>query len=426
MSKSQFILGILAAAVVMGCAERDLTDPDPILLKQSGDMPAPDPEMIALGKLLFFDMELSVNGNQSCATCHDPAWGFTGPDSDLNAHGAVYEGSVSGLFGNRKPPSSAYATLSPVLHYDGDLFIGGNFWDGRATGEDLGNPAADQARGPFLNPVEQALPTKSAVTSIVCDAERPNSYRDLFIAVWGDSVCDDEEEHVEEAYDAIALSIAAYEASPESNAFTSKFDAYVLGMADLTKLEKRGLALFRGKGKCKKCHLLGKGNMEPALFTDFTFDNLGIPANPENPWYGMTEFNPDGVNWIDYGLGGFLETRSDYVDLAPDFLGQHKVPTLRNVDRRPSSDDVKAFGHNGYFKSLEQIVNFYNTRDVKPTCPGPNTYTATEAMAADCWPAPEVPMNVNTSELGNLRLSSEDEVALVAFMRTLSDGYMSP
>ena len=138
----------------------------------------------------------------------------------------------------------------------------------------------------------------------------------------------------------------------------------------------------------------------------------------------MTEFNPDGLGWIDYGLGGFLETRPDYVDLAPDFMGQHKVPTLRNVDRRPSPTDVKAFGHNGYFKSLEQIVHFYNTRDVKPTCP--SRYTAAEAMAADCWPAPEVAMNVNTAELGNLRLSPGDEAALVAFMRTLSDGYMTP
>lgn len=419
MSRPRFIVGILATALVIGCADRDPTNPEPISLKKSGDELVPNAAMIELGEFLFFDTDLSLNGNQSCASCHDPEWGFTGPDSDLNAHGAVYEGSVPGSFGNRKPPSSAYATLSPILHYDGDLFIGGNFWDGRATGEKLGNPAADQAQGPFLNPVEQALPDMATVISRVCASE---DYADLFIEVWGDEVC--QGGYVEQAYDAIARSIAAYEASSESNAFTSKFDAYVAGMANLTRLEKKGLALFRGKGKCKKCHLLGKGMMEPALFTDFTFDNLGIPANPENPWYGMTEFNPEGAGWIDYGLGGVLRTRSDYEDLAPDFMGAHKVPTLRNVDRRPAPTDVKAFGHNGYFKSLEQIVHFYNTRDVKPTCPAP--YTAAQAMAADCWPAPEVAMNVNKAELGNLRLSSEDEAALVAFMRTLSDGYMSP
>jgi cytochrome c peroxidase len=420
MSLPRCIPGLLAAVLFVGCADRDATSPDPLTVAKSGDMTILDPDMVMLGKHLFFDEDLSLNGNQSCATCHDPAWGFTGPDSDLNTHGAVYEGSVAGLFGNRKPPSSAYATLSPILHYDGDLFVGGNFWDGRATGERLGNPAADQAQGPFLNPVEQALPDMAAVVSRVCASD----YAGLFTTVWGVEVCDDG--YVATAYDAIALSIAAYEASSESNAFTSKYDAYLAGMADLTKFEKKGLSVFRGKGKCQKCHLLGKGHgKEPALFTDFTFDNLGIPANPENPWYTMPpQFNPDGPNWVDYGLGGFLATRPDYAALAPDFMGQHKVPTLRNVDLRPDPSDVKAFGHNGYFKSLEQIVHFYNTRDVKPTCP--DLYTADQAIAAGCWPAPEVPMNVNTAELGDLRLSPDDEAALVAFMRTLSDGYLVP
>lgn len=108
-----------------------------------------------LGKSIFFDENLSINQNQSCAACHGPEVGFTGPESDINAGGAVYEGSIPGRFGDRKPPSAAYATLSPIFHQDKKgLFIGGNFWDGRATGEVLGNPAADQALGPFLNPVE--------------------------------------------------------------------------------------------------------------------------------------------------------------------------------------------------------------------------------------------------------------------------------
>jgi cytochrome c peroxidase len=106
-----------------------------------------------LGKLLFFDETLSLNNNQSCASCHAPEVGWTGPTSDVNAHGTVYEGSVPGEFGDRKPPSAAYATVSPIFHMDKKgLFTGGNFWDGRATGEKLGNPAADQAQGPFLNP----------------------------------------------------------------------------------------------------------------------------------------------------------------------------------------------------------------------------------------------------------------------------------
>jgi cytochrome c peroxidase len=81
------------------------------------------------------------------------------------------------------------------------------------------------------------------------------------------------------------------------------------------------------------------------------------------------------------------------------------VPTLRNVDRRPTESTVKAFAHNGYFKSLEEIVHFYNARDV------------------GSWPAPEVPANVNTTELGNLGLTAGEEADIVAFLKTLTDGY---
>jgi cytochrome c peroxidase len=360
-----------------------------------------------LGKLIFFDKNLSLNGNQSCASCHAPEVGWTGPTSEVNAHGVVYEGSIPGAFGDRKPPSSAYATQSPVFYMDKKgLFIGGNFWDGRATGEKLGNPAADQAQGPFLNPAEQALAFPSDVVTRVCAA----SYGNLFRQVWGAEMCDPE--NVYAAYDAIALSIAAYEASPEVNAFTSKYDYTFLGKARLSKEEQRGFALFQGKGKCKLCHISGKN----ALFTDFTFDNLGIPKNPENPVYSYN------LSFVDPGLGGFLATRSDYAAFAEANMGMHKVPTLRNVDLRPSDDFVKAYGHNGYFKSLWGIVHFYNTRDVLPTCPG--DYTEAEALAANCWPAPEVPMNVNTAELGNLGLTYAEEQAIVAFLKTLSDGYV--
>ena len=139
-----------------------------------------------------------------------------------------------------------------------------------------------------------------------------------------------------------------------------------------------------------------------------------MPKNPENPFYAMPpEINPDGAMWIDLGLGGFLDTRPEWESYAEDNYGKHKVPTLRNVDLRPSAGDVKAYGHNGYFKSLEEIVHFYNTRDV----PG-------EGWMGEPWPAPEVAENVNTDELGDLGLDAEDEAALVAFMKTLSDGYM--
>jgi cytochrome c peroxidase len=383
-----------------------------------------------LGKSIFFDDNLSINNNQSCAACHGPEVGWTGPDSAINAGGAVYEGSIPGRFGDRKPPSAAYATLSPIFHSDKKgLFVGGNFWDGRATGEVLGNPAADQALGPFLNPVEQALPDSACVVYRVCMAAYPVSFED----VWGDDACDimwpadtdavcanegatvalsdADRAKSNTAYGNIGLSIAAYEDSPEVNAFTAKYDYTFDGKVQLTKKERRGFALFRGKGMCHRCHI---SNGQDALFTDFTFDNLGIPQNPENPAGTAPDF-------IDPGLGGFLKNAGYPEDVYLSEWGKHKVPTLRNVDLRPSDDFVKAYGHNGYFKTLEGIVNFYNTRDVKPTCPG--LYTEAEALATECWPAPEVAETVNRDELGDLGLTSDEEAAIVAFMMTLSDGF---
>ncbi len=360
-----------------------------------------------LGKLIFFDENLSINQNQACAACHGPEVGWTGPNEVINMHGAVYEGSIPGAFGNRKPPSSAYASLSPIFHMDKKgSFVGGNFWDGRATGEKLGNPAADQAQGPFLNQKEQALAAPADVVTRVCAA----AYGDLFRQVWGAEVCDPA--NVNAAYDDIGLSIAAYEGSAEVNAFSSKFDYARKGQAKLTQEEQKGYALFQGKGGCKACH---PSNGQKALFTDFTYDNLGIPKNPENPVYD------DNPSFIDLGLGGFLATRSDYAIFADANRGMHKVPTLRNVDLRPSGDFIKDYGHNGYFKSLWGIVHFYNTRDVLPTCPG--DYTEAQALAAKCWPAPEVSENINSAELGDLGLTQAEEEAIVAFLRTLSDGF---
>jgi cytochrome c peroxidase len=381
-----------------------------------------------LGKSIFFDKNLSINANQSCAACHDPAAGWTGPDADLNALGSVYEGSIPGRFGDRKPPSSAYATPSPILHFviekkkDPPLFIGGNFWDGRATGERLGSPAAEQALGPFLNPLEQALPAPAEVVSRIC----VSSYNALFTQVCGADACSLSD--VNAAYDCVGFAIAAYEGSRESNQFSSKYDAYLAGKAKLTQIEKQGLNLFRGKGKCAACHTVAPGpNGEPLLFTDYTFDNLGTPRNPDNPFYLQDTFNPLGYLWLDQGLGGFLASRADYAAYADANRGKQKVPTLRNVDKWDAvlGPKVKAYGHNGYFKSLEQIVHFYNTRDVKPVC-ADNFTRVEEALAQGCWPQPEVPVNVNTAELGDLKLTAAQEAAIVAFMKTLSDGYFVP
>ena len=368
------------------------------------------PEQL-LGKFLFFD-KISSPDSMSCAACHASETGFTGPNPGINRHGAVYRGAVPQRFGNRKPPSSAYATLSPILHYDADegLFVGGNFWDGRATGEALGNPAADQALGPFLNPVEQNNPSMKAVLEQIAKSK----YADLWEQVWGEPIQYDTPEQIMLNYGRVGLAIATYEDSPEVNQFSSKYDYYLRGQAQLTAKEAKGLELFNGKGNCAACHPSEPGpGGEPPLFTDFTFDNLGVPKNPQNPFYDMdrvylddgSPINPLGAAWVDLGLGGFLETVPDWADLAEENYGKQKVPTLRNVDKRPGNGFVKAYLHNGVFMSLEEVVHFYNTRDVED------------------WPPAEVPENVNTDELGDLGLTAQEEAAIVAFLKTLSDGY---
>ena len=363
-----------------------------------------------LGKAIFFDQNLSLNKNQSCATCHGKEAGWTGPDGIINAHGSVYEGSIPGAFGDRKPPTVAYATQSPILFFDeeGQAWQGGHFWDGRATGERLGSPAAEQAQGPFLNPKEQALPSPADVVDLVCTA----SYSSLFMDVCGAAACSGDPGYLSAAYDCIGFSVAAYEASPEVNAFSSKFDANQKGTDKLKGDEKRGYELFIGKAKCSQCHL-AEGSQP--LFTDYTYDNLGLPKNPENPVYG------DNPAFVDPGLGGFLKSSGYSEPIWTAAYGKHKVPTTRNVAKGIPAI-AKAFGHNGYFKSLEGIVHFYNTRDVKPPCSG--DYTEAQALAANCWPLPEAPANVNRTELGNLGLTPKDEAAIVAFLKTLSDGYV--
>jgi cytochrome c peroxidase len=331
--------------------------------------------MEQLGKLLYFDERLSKNGNQSCATCHAPEVGFTGPSSAVNAHAAVYPGSDPMLSGNRRPPSAAYAGESPSLHYEPTLaaWVGGMFWDGRADGSALGDPLAEQAKGPFLNPLEMALTSAEEL----CAKVRAGAYAGLFDEVWGAGSLDCANAAV--VYERIGRSIAAYERSDEVNPFSSKFDLFWdrararrldvssisaynwmqyqnLGLNDT---ELYGLAVFndpRG-GDCASCHSLKPGAKGYPLFTDYSYHNVGLPRNPENPFYGNLAHNPEGAAWVDTGIGEYLNKAQP--ERAGDGKGKMKVPTLRNVDKRPSPSVVKAYGHNGAFKSLSDIVEFY-------------------------------------------------------------------
>lgn len=291
-----------------------------------------------------------------------------------------------------------------------------------------------------------------------------SNYRRLFQQVWGRYSLNYQNDHVvERAYDQIVVSIAAFERSSEMNPFSSKFDAWLEGKVDLTPQEKLGLWVFelpqgnvppeqemaslltpedlealapyadrRGKGRCNTCHTSIIGGEYPPTFSDFNFHNLGVPKNLDNPFYNMPpEINPDGANFIDIGLGQTLmdlEVNGGppaFLNWAPtppgggppiftwqqevsNALGRFKTPTLRNVNLRPSPDFPKSYMHNGVFKSMEEVVRFYNKRDVEfPVAEYPDTQTP--GFIA-----------------GDLGMTDEEEAAIVAFMATLSDGYEVP
>ena len=377
-----------------------------------------------LGKELYFDENLSEPSGQSCASCHQPDFGFVDPDKGQ----PVSEGVVPGLFGGRNSPSSAYAMYAPIRYFDGveGLWIGGQFWDSRATGEQLGDPLADQALGPFLNPVEMANTSKAQVIADVAASH----YAGLFEEVWGPGALDD----IETAYDQVALSIAAFERTSLFGQFSSKYDYFLqacllnggdmndcaqgtgpvaepLGEKFFTKKEWAGFQLFMGENDnngildpgegamCAACHVAeftaAPGNVHvpdwsppgyvPPVFTDFTYDNLGVPKSEHKLLAGAP---------VDLGLGPVVGD--------PEENGKFKVMTLRNIHQ------TAPYAHNGFFKKIEDITHFYNTRDV----------------SAEGWAAPEYPDTVNTDELGNLGLSGKDEEALVKFMKTLTDGWV--
>lgn len=330
----------------------------------------------ALGKALFFDTRLSQPAGQACASCHAPQTGFSDP-----ARRAISPGIVPGRFGNRNAPSVAYAAFSPEFGFDEKegIFVGGQFLDGRAA------TLEEQASGPFTNPLEMANPDMTTVLEKV----RTAPYASQFDRVYGPRALDEENTGIRN----LIRALTAYERSAELSPFTSRYDAWLAGKAQLTAQELRGLEIYEAedKGNCAACHPSRPADDgSPPLFTDFTYDNLGVPPNPDNPFYRQeARFNPDGVAYVDRGLG--VPTG----DPARD--GKFKVPTLRNIAR------TGPYMHNGVFETLEEVVDFYNSRDTGD------------------WPAPEVDANVNREELGDLGLTEQEMADLVAFLHTLTD-----
>jgi cytochrome c peroxidase len=378
----------------------------------------------ALGRMLFHDQNLSLHRNQSCASCHqiEPAadpnrggqlktGGFADPVNVVSGTPSSL-GSVPGKAGTLNSPSAAYAMFSPYFHWDAQEghYVGGQFWNGRAA------TLADQAKGPPLNPLEMAMPSKWAVvTRLKANSDYVTGFRELYgidlAAIPAKELASPEETSppgVPAAYDAMARAIAAFEKSRVFAPFTSKYDFYLAGKTELSSLELKGLAVWNmPKSQCSACHVSASmkapgGGELPPMFTDFTYDNLGLPYNANLP----------GKPLPDPGLGG----RPDIAALDPDGeqLGKHKVMTIRNIEV------TGPYMHNGVLPTLEAVVHFYNTRDAKPRACSDNR---DRGFGKECWPEPEIGKNVNRDELGNLGLDAEEERAIVAIMKTLTDGY---
>lgn len=341
-----------------------------------------------LGKNLFFDTNLSEPAGQGCVSCHHPDFGFAEPDQFL----PVSEGVITGRFGTRNSPSAAYAVFFPEFTLKGGI-QGGQFWDGRAAN------LTEQAKGPFLNPVEMNNTSEEQVIAKIC--ARP--YAADFKAVCGPNACDPV--NTETAYHCMAASIAAFEGTSELNKFTSKFDFVQRGMGVFTRQEAEGQALFEGRGKCAHCHPSKVGGGSPVVFTDFKFHNIGVPKNSEFPFTLLP------ANFVDLGLGGFLND--------PKQNGRFKTTHIRNIEL------TGPFMHNGVLKTLKQVVHFYNTRDVLPPC-DPALGSLDPRFGTSCWPPPELAQNLDSNFVGDLGLTDAEEDAIVAFMLTLTDGYMSP
>jgi cytochrome c peroxidase len=332
--------------------------------------------------LLFFEKSLSTPEGQACSDCHAPEVAFADPETEL----PVSRGAHSDRYGSRNDMTISYSAFVPPLHFneEDNVWVGGLFWDGRV------NSLSEQSKGPPLNPLEMANPD----TLTILKKLNSLNYADLFTEVYGPDALG----NPSTAFNNMANAIEAYEKTSEVNPFSSKYDYWLKGEAELNEQELRGLNIYEAedKGNCAACHpntVLEDGS--PPLFTDFTYDNLGVPHNPENPFYLLPrDLNPEGFEFVDLGLG---KTLND-----PKQNGKFRVPTLRNVALTPP------YMHNGVFKTLFSVLAFYNTRDVA------------------AWPEPEVADNVNTDELGNLKLTNTELEDLVAFLRTLTDGWKKP
>jgi cytochrome c peroxidase len=423
-----------------------------------------------------------------------PYVAFSGPIPSVNLTMVAYPGTVHFRAGKRTAQRYTYSPFFPVLQYNQEqgLFFGGNFWDSRATGYLLRNPDAEQAQGPPVDTQEMGNPDTACITFKLSRAV----YRPLFELVWGKGSFDinfpPETANIcatpggaasfggnttpvnlsavdrirsNEVYNHWGQSLDSYEQSVQVSAFSSKFDAFLKGKAQLTHDEMAGYNLFRGKANCNSCHLDGRSTA-PAptnlsavdtgvaaqtnpLFTCFGSSNLGLPLNPRDAFFYQTTpdpfgftGNPLGFGYRDLGLGTFLRSgfgswaspNVTWRKFAPTVDGQMQTSSARNVALTPPQCPTteapgpyfqKEFFHNGYIKSLKQLVHFYNTRDVFPFNVTSGHCPPGKTEKVDCWPRPEVPNNLDMT-VGMLGLTDEEENQIVKFLETLSDGFTRP
>jgi cytochrome c peroxidase len=395
---------ILCCAMVGGVAAQDR---DPAMSRPQAYARAA--ELEALGRKLFFDPSLSASGQMACATCHDPQHAF-GP---TNALAVQLGGADLKQPGVRATPSLKYLQVVPQFteHYyesedEGDDSVdngptGGLTWDGRA---DRGR---DQARIPLLSPFEMANDAPADVVARVRTGNLAGEFRKIF----GDDVFDD----ADRAFAGIAEALEVFEQDYRSfYPYSSKYDAYLAGKAELTVPEARGLSLFddENKGNCGNCHRSQPGkDGSPPQFTDYGMIAVGVPRNPAIP------VNAD-PNYFDLGLCGPL--RTDLYDHA-DYCGRFITPTLRNVALRQS------FFHNGLVHTLREAIAFYVERDTAPEKWYPRDANG-QVLKFDDLPEAyrgninmEPPFGGHPGDPPALSASEIDDV--IAFLNTLTDGY---
>lgn len=344
-----------------------------------------------LGAALFNDKNLSLNRSQACSTCHMPEIGFA-DRHDTHKGNAVSLGDDGRSFGDRNAPSTTYAALSPPFHKDASgLYIGGQFWDGRAKGLE------EQAAGPTLNPVEMGMPDEKSIAARIAD--NPD-YVKAFTAFFGAETMNDPGK----IFLAATQAIAAFERSGTFSPFDSKYDRYLRGEEKLTDQEELGRTLFFSTqfANCSLCHDIkgNDGRYETSTFTSHKYFNIGVPVNVEAR--GMNGMKP---GFVDLGLAANPEVHGD-----PAERGKFKVPSLRNVAI------TAPYMHNGVFNDLRTVILFYNKYNSKKKSRQVNPETG------ERWAAPEVADNIAMKELTTGPGLDDKRIdALVAFLKTLTD-----